>query len=64
MTISITVIRVILTLALLVPVFRETGPWTVAVLALLTFAIEIQSALLRVLLAAAKSVAAIRGTTT
>jgi hypothetical protein len=38
-------IRAVLTIALLVMVYRETGPWTVLVLALITVAIELQALL-------------------
>lgn len=56
MTISLTMIRLAFTAALLLPVYRETGPWTVAALVLVTFAIEIQSALLRVVIRASKEI--------
>ncbi len=64
MTISLTILRLGLTVVLLVPVYKETGVWTVITLALLASAIEIQSALLQMLLKVAKSLKAVRGGTT
>jgi hypothetical protein len=51
---SLTVVRLILTAILLVPVYHETGTWTVVALALIAFAIEIESALLRLVLKTTK----------
>lgn len=58
MSINVTILRLCLTAILLVPVYKETGVWTVVTIALIAFAIEIESLILRMLLKAVKSISA------